>query len=55
MAKQKYDLPEMMHDWLYTSPGNIVWQDSYFYDQMVKEYGREAVEKERKRQEDDNG
>ena len=55
MDKRKYTLQEKMHDWLYISPGNIVWQDSFFYDHMVKEYGREAVDEERKRQEADNG
>lgn len=55
MAKRKYTLQEKMHDWLYFSPENIVWQDSYFYEQLVKEYGRDAVENERKRQEANNG
>lgn len=49
MAKRT--LREKMHDWLVLSPGNIVWQDSYFYAAMVKEYGKEAVEKERRKQE----
>ena len=51
MAKAERTLQKDMHDWLFYSPTNIVWQDSYFYEQMVKEYGKDVVEQERRRQE----
>lgn len=51
IAMAKRTLQEDVRDWLYLRPGNIVWQDSFFYDDMVEKYGRDAVEKERKRQE----
>lgn len=52
---REYTLQEKVRDWLFMRPGNIVWQDSFFYEQLIQEYGREAVEKERKRLEKEHG
>ena len=47
---KRYNLSEKVHEYLVYSDGNIVYQDSYYFDSLVKEYGYQAVKEEIARQ-----
>ena len=44
-------LKDKIYHYLNYSPTNLVYRDSFFLEQLKKEYGKKAVQEELKRQE----
>ena len=48
MKNKEWTLSEDVKHWL--DPGSIEYSDSFAYEDMVKRYGKDAVEKEIRKQ-----